>query len=66
MIREFTVDEFVYLLLAARWTLLLSIIALLGGGSVGLLVALARASQHTGPPAPPRRSISASSRARRC
>ena len=46
MIREFTLDEFVYLLLAARWTLLLSIIALLGGGSVGLLIALARASHN--------------------
>jgi polar amino acid transport system permease protein len=42
MIREFTVDEFVFLLLAARWTVLLSIIALLGGGLVGLVVALAR------------------------
>ena len=45
MIREFTIDEFVFLLLAARWTLLLSIIALAGGGLVGLLVALSRASQ---------------------
>jgi len=47
MIREFTVDEFVFLLLAARWTLALSLIALIGGGSVGLFVALARASQRT-------------------
>ena len=45
MIREFTIDEFVFLLLAARWTVLLSIIALVGGGLVGLLIALARASQ---------------------
>jgi polar amino acid transport system permease protein len=44
MIREFTIDEFMFLLLAARWTVLLSIIALLGGGLVGLLIALARAS----------------------
>jgi len=46
MIREFTVDELVFLLLAARWTLALSLIALIGGGSVGLFVALARASQR--------------------
>jgi polar amino acid transport system permease protein len=45
MIREFTIDEFTFLLLAARWTLLLSVIALLGGGLVGLVVALARASR---------------------
>ena len=47
MIREFTVDELVFLLLTARWTLALSLIALIGGGSVGLFVALARASQRT-------------------
>ena len=47
MIREFTVDELVFLLLAVRWTLALSLIALIGGGSVGLFVALARASQRT-------------------
>jgi polar amino acid transport system permease protein len=46
MIREFTIHEFMYLLLAARWTLLLSVIALLGGGLVGLLIAVARASQN--------------------
>jgi polar amino acid transport system permease protein len=45
MIREFTIDEFTFLLLAARWTLLLSIIALIGGALVGLVVALARASR---------------------
>lgn len=42
MIREFTTSEFLYLVLAARWTLLLSAIALVGGGAVGLGVALAR------------------------
>jgi polar amino acid transport system permease protein len=44
MIREFSIDEFVYLLYAARWTLLLSAIGLFGGGAVGLLVALMRVS----------------------
>jgi polar amino acid transport system permease protein len=46
MIREFSIDEFLYLLYAARWTLLLSAIGLAGGGLVGLLVALMRVS-HT-------------------
>jgi His/Glu/Gln/Arg/opine family amino acid ABC transporter permease subunit len=45
MIREFSIDEFIFLLLAARWTVLLSIIALLGGGLVGLAVALARVAR---------------------
>jgi polar amino acid transport system permease protein len=35
------------LLLAARWTLVLSLIAFVGGGVVGLLLLVARISRHT-------------------
>jgi len=42
MIREFGTVEFVYLLAAMRWTLGLSLVAFVGGGLVGLLVALLR------------------------
>lgn len=42
MIRAFGEAEFLYLLAAARWTLLLSLIAFVGGGLIGLLLALAR------------------------
>jgi polar amino acid transport system permease protein len=42
MIREFTIGEFWYLLLAARWTVALAAVAFLGGGLVGFAVALAR------------------------
>ena len=44
MIREFGPVEMMYLLSAARWTVLLSVIAFLGGGVLGLFVALARVS----------------------
>src|SRR5262249_8058494 len=44
MIREFSIDEFLFLLSAARWTLLLSAIGLVGGGAAGLFVALLRVS----------------------
>lgn len=42
--RTFNSGDFVYLLLAARWTVLLSVLAFAGGGVVGLIVALARTS----------------------
>jgi polar amino acid transport system permease protein len=46
MIREFTANEFIYLLQAAQWTILLSLIAFMGGGLVGLGVTLARISPY--------------------
>ena len=42
MIREFASPDIVYLLLAARWTLLLALVAMVGGGILGLFVALLR------------------------
>lgn len=45
MIRDLNANDFVYMLMAARWTVLLSIIAIVGGGVVGLAVALARLSR---------------------
>jgi len=42
VIREFGTVEFVYLLAALRWTLGLSLVAFVGGGLVGLVVALLR------------------------
>ena len=44
MIREFTFIDFLYLLAAARWTLALAAIAFVGGGMVGLAIALLRVS----------------------
>ncbi|MBV8426742.1 MAG: amino acid ABC transporter permease [Hyphomicrobiales bacterium] len=45
MMRSFNVGDLVYLLLAARWTVLLSLIAFGGGGIVGLIIALMRVSE---------------------
>lgn len=45
MIRELNANDFLYMLMAARWTVLLSVIAIGGGGLLGLLVALARLSR---------------------
>jgi polar amino acid transport system permease protein len=42
MIRDLNVHDFLYMLVAAQWTVLLSIIAIVGGGVLGLFVALAR------------------------
>jgi len=44
MIREFAGADVVYLLLAARWTVALTGLAFVGGGIVGLIVALLRVS----------------------
>ncbi len=42
MIREFATQDIVYLLFAARWTVLLALVAMLGGGLLGLIVAVLR------------------------
>ena len=42
MIREFTIDEFWYLLLATRWTIVLAAVAFVGGSVVGLSITLLR------------------------
>jgi polar amino acid transport system permease protein len=42
MIREFTTGELLFLLQAARWTVVLSLIAFVGGGAVGIVVAMLR------------------------
>jgi polar amino acid transport system permease protein len=40
--RSFGLSEFIYLLAALRWTLLLSLIAFVGGGVVGFVIAILR------------------------
>jgi polar amino acid transport system permease protein len=40
--RTFGIPEFLYILAALRWTLLLSLIAFLGGGAVGFVIAILR------------------------
>jgi polar amino acid transport system permease protein len=45
VIREFTVDELWYLLLATRWTIALAAVAFVGGGVAGVLIALLRISK---------------------
>jgi len=47
MIRQFGSTELFYIVLAARWTLVLSVIAFVAGGAVGLAVALARTARST-------------------
>lgn len=42
MIREFHAGDIVYLLIATRWTLALALTAMMGGGLLGLMVAIAR------------------------
>lgn len=44
MSRDFTTNELFFILWSIRWTLLLSLIALVGGGVAGLLVTLLRVS----------------------
>ena len=46
MIREFGTSDFLFILFAVRWTLLLSAIAFAGGALGGLIVALARISDN--------------------
>ena len=45
MLREFTINELWFLVLAARWTVLLSAIAFMGGGAGGLIIAISRVSR---------------------
>jgi polar amino acid transport system permease protein len=40
--RTFGLSEFLFLVAAVRWTLLLSLVALLGGGVLGLVIAILR------------------------
>ena len=47
MIRDFSTEDLILLLLAARWTIVLSLIAFAGGSVMGLLIALARTSRMT-------------------
>ena len=49
MIREFTLNEVWYLLLATRWTVLLSIVAFAGGSLGGFAIALMRVSKARTP-----------------
>lgn len=46
--RTFGWSEFLFIVEAAKWTLALSSIAFIGGALLGLLVALARTSEHRG------------------
>src|SRR5690554_5897800 len=43
--RTFNIDDFWFIVEATQWTILLSLIAFIGGGIVGLLIALARVSK---------------------
>jgi polar amino acid transport system permease protein len=47
--RALSLADLAYLLTAARWTILLSIIAFAGGGLVGLVIALMRVSTRLAP-----------------
>ena len=47
MIRELAPLDVYYLVLAIRWTIALTLLALAGGGVIGLLVAACGASKHT-------------------
>ena len=62
---QLNANHFIYLLQAATWTLLLSLIAFVGGSIVGLAVALLRVSKIGLLRASPA-ATSSSSRARRC
>jgi polar amino acid transport system permease protein len=44
MIRDFGFNEFMYILMCTKWTVMLSIIAFTGGSLGGLIIALARTS----------------------
>ncbi len=46
MIRELAGLDVLYLVLAMRWTILLTLLALSGGGTIGLLIAASGASKH--------------------
>jgi polar amino acid transport system permease protein len=42
MTRAFGWNEFFFILMAGQWTILLSLVAFIGGGAIGLVIALAR------------------------
>jgi len=46
LIRTFGQPEFLFMLKAARWTVLLSLLAFVGGGAIGLLLAASRTSAN--------------------
>ncbi len=46
MMRELSVLDLAYLVIAMRWTVLLTLLALVGGSTIGLLVAAAGASRQ--------------------
>ena len=46
MIRSFGPEEVMFIILAARWTLVLSVIAFAGGAIGGLILAMARISSN--------------------
>jgi len=46
MIRELSITDVWYLVLAMRWTIFLTFLALTGGGAVGLIIAACGASGH--------------------
>ena len=41
-LREFGFNEFWFILVAAKWTILLAVIAFVGGGAVGMVIAALR------------------------
>ena len=45
MSRTFALPEFLYVVAAIRWTLLLSLVAFVGGGVVGFVIAILRTTQ---------------------
>jgi polar amino acid transport system permease protein len=45
MIRPFGIDEAIFIILAVRWTIALSLVAFAGGALGGLLIALARVAE---------------------
>jgi len=62
MIRDLAFIDLLYLIAAMRWTLALTAIAFLGGGIVGIVIALPRTANS--PPQPPTRSTPVPSLAR--
>jgi polar amino acid transport system permease protein len=46
MTRTFGIEEFLYILAAVRWTLLLSLVAFVGGGALGFAIAILRTANH--------------------
>jgi polar amino acid transport system permease protein len=47
MIRAFGPDEALFIVMAVRWTLLLTLFAFVGGGAAGLVIALGRTASRT-------------------